>query len=387
MLTERETLNLKSKLLSARAALVREHPFFGLLLMYLKYIAIPDMEQISTNGECIFFSPDSMKKYTHNELKSLLCHLVLHIITGDIKRSYEYKGDEYHYLRDVEVNKKLKAYGVGTNYVYVRSIPTVQEDTFFHNPPQRRVMVDTDEYWSAETNFIDNGLLILETTEAVSPKHSLVSICNRILQNPGRYGVGDVPQGLMRDWQNAKEGRLDWKKILNNFVQEETFDYSFSPPDRRLEETGFLFPDFNEKDVFARKVLFMVDTSGSMSEKELNEVYAELRRVVQQFQGRLEGKVGFFDAEVIPPKLFANIKDLSNIHAAGGGGTSFKAIFQYLKNSCMDDFPDCIIIFTDGYAPFPNRCEAMNIPVLWLINNNKVTPPWGRVIRMVGRNN
>ena len=43
-----------------------------------------------------------------------------------------------------------------------------------------------------------------------------------------------------------------------------------------------------------------------------------------------------------------------------------------------------IVIFTDGYAKFPEEEMAMNIPVLWLISNEHVTPPWGKVGRVVG---
>lgn len=44
--------------------------------------------------------------------------------------------------------------------------------------------------------------------------------------------------------------------------------------------------------------------------------------------------------------------------------------------------PASIIILTDGYAPFPQEKLSMNIPVLWLINNNDVDPPWGKVARI-----
>ena len=38
---------------------------------------------------------------------------------------------------------------------------------------------------------------------------------------------------------------------------------------------------------------------------------------------------------------------------------------------------------TDGYAPYPAEKEAMDIPVLWMINNEKSNPPWGRVVRFI----
>ena len=34
------------------------------------------------------------------------------------------------------------------------------------------------------------------------------------------------------------------------------------------------------------------------------------------------------------------------------------------------------------YAPFPQEHLAKGIPVLWLINNDSVTPPWGKVARI-----
>lgn len=48
----------------------------------------------------------------------------------------------------------------------------------------------------------------------------------------------------------------------------------------------------------------------------------------------------------------------------------------------QDKLPASIIILTDGYAPFPQEKLSINIPVLWLINNNDVDPPWGKVARI-----
>ena len=47
-----------------------------------------------------------------------------------------------------------------------------------------------------------------------------------------------------------------------------------------------------------------------------------------------------------------------------------------------DDPPVSIVILTDGYAPFPKESAAMDIPVLWLINNESIDPPWGKVARI-----
>ena len=63
------------------------------------------------------------------------------------------------------------------------------------------------------------------------------------------------------------------------------------------------------------------------------------------------------------------------------------AIDEEVETACTDgkritfgtDFLDSL---TDGYAPFPQEKLSMGIPVLWLLNNEEVDPPWGKVARI-----
>lgn len=196
-------------------------------------------------------------------------------------------------------------------------------------------------------------------------------------------GCGKVPLGVQRILKELTEPQTDWRTVLQNFIQEEVNDYSFNPPDRRFQDSPFLLPDYNEKDEMVKDILFMIDTSGSMSDKAITEVYSEVKGAIDQFGGHLSGWLGFFDAEVVEPKPFACEDEFTIIRPEGGGGTSFHCIFEYVRTHLGADFePADIIILTDGYAPFPDEEDAMGIPVLWVINNEKVEPPWGRVARI-----
>ena len=188
---------------------------------------------------------------------------------------------------------------------------------------------------------------------------------------------------IQRILMELNEAQTDWRTLLNEFVQEEVTDYSFMPPDRRYDQSGFFLPDLNDNESFVKDILFMIDTSGSMSDDMITAAYSEVKGAVDQYDGRLQGMLGFFDAEVVPPKPFADVEELKTIRPAGGGGTRFDIIFDHVKKELHDSFPSCIIILTDGYAPFPPESTAMGIPVIWLINNKSVTPPWGRIARIV----
>ena len=194
--------------------------------------------------------------------------------------------------------------------------------------------------------------------------------------------AGDIPLGIERaiaEWQSPQ---TDWKTVLNDFVHQEVCDYSFSPPDRRFSESPFFLPDFNDTETVIEDVLFFVDTSGSISADMLTSAFSEIKGAIDQFDGKLRGHLGFFDAEVYPPVPFESVEELSKIRPKGGGGTSFEAIFRYVQKELSEMVLACIVILTDGYATFPDEREAMGVPVLWLINNDEIDPPWGKVTRI-----
>ena len=80
--------------------------------------------------------------------------------------------------------------------------------------------------------------------------------------------------------------------------------------------------------------------------------------------------------------LFVSIDEFKAIKPIGGGGTDFQIIFEYVRKYMQDKLPASIIILTDGFAPFPKEKLSMGIPVLWLLNNDTVDPPWGKVARI-----
>ena len=82
------------------------------------------------------------------------------------------------------------------------------------------------------------------------------------------------------------------------------------------------------------------------------------------------------------PKPFSSLEEFLVIKPAGGGGTDFQIIFEYVARYMETDPPKYIVILTDGLTPYPKEELADNIPVLWLINNDDVTPPWGKIARI-----
>ena len=210
------------------------------------------------------------------------------------------------------------------------------------------------------------------------------SVINAIKANErwGKKAVGSIPALIERYIEEFKNPQIDWRTVLDEFVQEEVVDYSFSPPDRRFDDSPFFLPDFNDTEFTVKKILFMIDTSGSMSDAEITQCFSEIKGAIDQYNNKLEGWLGFFDAAVVDPIPFMDEEEFMIIRPQGGGGTRFDIIFEHIREKMEDDLPVSVVILTDGYAPYPEEAETMDIPVLWIITNEDVTPPWGRIARI-----
>lgn len=194
----------------------------------------------------------------------------------------------------------------------------------------------------------------------------------------GNDEAGAEETFVERTWQRVNIAKLNWRKLLNSFIQEEVCDYFFTPPDRRMQDSEFFLPDYNVLLERPKEVLFMVDTSGSIDDDMLSAVYGEICNALTQFNGGLVGVLCFFDVRVHNPMPFSDIEDLLRIKPCGGGGTNYDCIFDYVERIMRIGTPNNIVIFTDGVAKFPEESAANNIPVLWLFSNQGIKPPWGK---------
>ena len=66
---------------------------------------------------------------------------------------------------------------------------------------------------------------------------------------------------------------------------------------------------------------------------------------------------------------------------AGGGGTDFTPVFDYIRNKRLR--PEILIFFTDGDGSCPEIRPGY--PVLWLLTDDGEAPvEWGFSIKMKG---
>jgi len=457
MIDNETAKRLYQRILLSRLRILNKYPFYGLLLMHIKFGLSIKTETTTITNEMLQFNPEYLESINDMELDLVMIHNILHLALDHVNRSKDFPNKEaYQKATDLIVNSNIYDSLRRAGATNMMAIMDSDEFNMPHKYETKKVHEEAIKY---DVESLYNKLLLLVGPKGKSSKgkgqdgdsesqsvsggdsddeedennssngssgsgqnqsqngkrlvggdqrgkpiddHSswddqgqdansrmktamwrqrMMSAAESLQVSKSKT-AGNMPLGIERVIEELKKPQHNWREILQDFIQEDINVYSFNPPDRRFDDTGFYLPDYNEKDEKAKNILFMIDTSGSMSDIQIMEMYAEVKGAIDQFDGHLEGKLGFFDSEVVPPIPFCNEDEFKVIKPYGGGGTSFLAIFDYVKEQMQDDPPESIIIMTDGYAPFPREFQVPSIPLLWIINNKEVDPPYGRVIRI-----
>ena len=394
------------RILLSRMRILCNNGFYGLLLMHMDFAIDTGCETACTDGRKIYFGPSFLNNLDDDELDFIMMHEVMHCALQHCIRGKDYDQEAFNIACDIVVNSNI----LESNKGDIKSITLKKYGESMHVAPDG----EEGRFYTAEEVYAmlpvkgkkkgASGMMgsggngsgngsgnwddhskwgTADEDEYLQDEWSknLLDACEAIeIRDPSNQR-GLIPLCADRIIKELREPQTDWRTILNDFVQEEITDYSFTPPDRRFDESPFFLPDYNEKDETVKDILFMIDTSGSMSDEAITAVYSEIKGAIDQFNGHLQGWLGFFDAEVVEPKPFSSEEEFRVIRPKGGGGTRFDIIFKYVEKH-MDTLPASIIIMTDGYADFPKEEEAMEIPVLWLLVTDDVEPPWGKVARI-----
>ena len=192
--------------------------------------------------------------------------------------------------------------------------------------------------------------------------------------------IGSVPAGMDRIIEKALKPRINWRAEISDWFQSrDKTDYSFSKPNNRFSMSSCIMPSLYGES--AGKLVFAVDCSGSVSQRELQQIGSEILDVSETIEPE-EMIILWFDTKIYPPQRFdrGDLQDLQQLKPKGGGGTRFHPIFDWMAENEGDGI-EGLIILSDGYAGLSNLQEP-ECPVLWAITEdvNDFKPPFGHVV-------
>ncbi len=168
---------------------------------------------------------------------------------------------------------------------------------------------------------------------------------------------------------------LPWRNLLAHFMtQTARDDYSYTRPSSRRGDPA-IYPSLRSAQI---NIYVAVDTSGSISESEIEEFVSEIDAIKSLIRARITLLV--CDAELASdcPWVFESWDEfILPRKIMGGGGTRFTPVFDWVE--LQDGQPDLLVYFTDADGQFPEQMPYY--PVLWLVKG-KSPVPWGQRLQL-----
>lgn len=409
--------DIETRLAAARARLILDQPFLGALVLRLPLKAATWCRTTATDAKVLYYNPQWIASLSPSQLQFALAHEALHCALGHFARRGHRIQRKWDLACDFAVNPLLVDEGltppaealvldVFRGMAAEEIYPCIDDS---HDDSQ---IMDEHVWEGAEGGSGGQG----EQDEVPGKGGLLPEEIDPEAggSNPQRLGAGAPASGaedsppplsaqerdtLQQQWQRhlaaaaqrAREagklsGRLarlvetalaaqvSWRALLANYLsQVARDDYTWLRPSRREGEV--IWPSLKSR---AGDIHVALDISGSISAKELAEFLGELNAL----KGTLPVRITLHACDSVlaegGPWIYEpwETLDLPH-HFAGGGGTSFVPVFEWLERAGAR--PDALIYFTDAEGEFPRR--APDYPVLWLIKG-KAAVPWGRRIQL-----
>lgn len=378
------------RLVDMRTELLNRKPFYGRLLMHLSF-GFEKCGTAYTDMEKIVFDPEFAHKLSDSELEFVLSHELLHCVLKHCTRGVGKLPRLYNIACDIVVNSVLlEETGLTEMTVNGNDVmhltPKGEEGRLYTADEVYRQLLEKTE--EQIIKLYGDGLLDSHDVWGdIEPDDIIDNSWNVYIRDSyekAQASIGSLGGLIKRNRGSVmSKSKVDWRTVLHNFIQHDRSDYLFSVPDRRYS-SDIVLPSFCENVDGSRvdNIWFAVDTSGSVTEICVEQALFEVKIAIEQI-GNLTGNLSFFDAEITDPIPLDDVKSLKDVVPLGGGGTCFEVIFDELKKmEKKEKLPIGIVIATDGYAVFPEEKYAKGIPVIWVIIDSQVEPPWGTVVHI-----
>lgn len=386
----------RERLVTARIGLLLRHSFFGNLATRLVLTNADEWcSTAATDGLKFYYNSKFIMLLRPKEVEFLVAHEVLHVVYDHMGRIGDRDPQLFNIANDYAVNADLKRHRVGE---FIKTVPCLYElkydgksseeiyDDLYKNAEKINIedLIDQmiDDHLDGEGDSDEDG----EGEGNTGTKRPKMSneerervrqeIKQAILNAAQSAEAGSIPKGVERLIKQVTDPVMPWRELIQtNLTSAIRTDFSWMRPSRRGWHMDAIMPGMNPGEEI--DVTVAVDMSGSISGKQAQAFLGEIAGMMDCFDG-YKVHVFCFDTDIYNPADFnsENLDTIDTYEPAGGGGTDFNAIFNYLKENSIE--PKRLIVFTDGYPcgswGDPNYCDTT-----WIIHGDKdPNPPFGQ---------
>jgi predicted metal-dependent peptidase len=410
--------DIENKLVAARTWLIIDKPFLGALVLRLPLVeADPQWcHTTATDARSFYYNRDYIKALSFEQTKFILAHEALHCALSHFARREHRHKRRWDLACDFAVNPLLMADGLmpAPDALFLDAYkdmtaeeiyPCIQENTDEEPMDQHLYDQDDKSHGAGQQGGGEGGqgeeppdlfLASPKLTEggghgepdaqaggapqppplSTSERDSLDKQWQQRLASAAQQAIhaGKLGGSMARMVDHLLQPQLPWRMLLAHYMTRAARnDYSFAHPSRR-EGTAIL-PGLRSQHI---DLLVVLDTSGSISDNEMQEFLSEVNAIKGQVGARITLHACDEKLAAEGPWIFDPWEEVKLPgKLPGGGGTRFTPVFEWAE--WQDRAPDLLVYFTDAQGEFPK--SEPSYPVLWLVKG-KEKVPWGQRIQL-----
>ena len=347
----------RDSLESAISTLVLLYPLYGTVFLYLNKIERKDLPTMAVGTTrrvdlALYYNPDFVKKMTYTQLRAVLKHEALHVLLHHISRNqyFNYNMKGYNYAADMAINCHIEGLPEGALYPKNFQLPDNESSEWYYEKLKKEEEEKGESALEGKGELVDDHEMWGECDDDII-KEKVRNIAEQAIKSQEAKGWGDISGNLAQQIIAANKPVVNWKREVRYFINQIIMMGRKSTRMRPNRRFGYKNP--GSKRDYTSKILVAIDTSGSVSDQELEYFLQELNGMISHVKVDLLQ----FDHEIkCEPKPFE--KKVKKLGIVGRGGTNVDPVLRMADEKQYDG----LIIMTDGGfavgVPKP-KCRVM----------------------------
>ena len=359
--------HLEKKLVKAKIELMTKSVFISTIALGVKHVISDIVPTAATNGLCNWYNPQFIEKLTVQELAGLMAHECWHIAFEHLLRRgnrnhvcYNYAGDHVINLMLIDGGFMLPPDGLLDRKYKDWSTGQVYDDLIkdWKEPEDIKIMLDLSPPEAPDPNDKRHQD---DVRDIIVRAHTQSKMAGK--------AAGEIPAEIGRVIEELVNPKMPWQGLLQKFLTSaKKVDYSWNRPNRRFKT---FMPSMGGYGL--SHLTFAIDTSGSETDEDLQELLSELQGIKDTFNPE---RMTIIDCDNKIHNVFdvdENTK-ITELQFTGGGGTSFAPVMEYVTEHPTE----ALIYFTDLYGNL--NIDPPPMPVMWICNSDHAAAPFGDTI-------
>lgn len=361
------------KIISGRTSLLVNNGFFGFLALQLRIKEEPSISTAAVDGVHFYYNPKFVHQLNDREIEFLWAHEVMHCCFQHFTRRGSRDPKAWNIAGDFVINLDLQEAGFtlihnrqidGKNFKCCidKKYKGMSTEEVYDTFPKITVLLQQLGLSGGDDPGGCGGVMDSpgDTTKKEAVKHEWEMAVRAAVEVARANNAGNIPGSLQSLIVQLNKPKISWRDKTMAFIDQSLSKaVSWARPNRRSAALGTLMPGYISDRL--NKLVFFIDTSGSIGRKVAVEMLSEVAGALDQ--GTADTLVvAYADTHVQHVDEFVQ-GDAVTLGQYTGGGTDFRDSFDWLSKNHPD--ASCVIYLTD--LQVNEFGEDPGCPVMWAV--------------------